>query len=383
MKKRYLHSATLLMSLLALLLVASCQQDSSGDDSRKKGSRKISMVLGQHTYSGILVQGNRAARRALPDNFVVYKDLLPQMAMEDTQVRAYVTHDKTELFSGDFIYEMLGDEYVWSAQVPIDDGDFYIYGFMPSSAINSVKIDPLDYSYSKGAQLHITDIPAVTPYDPCVIVGVKGNENATDPIANVGVKWGNFKYNAGSEGEFLYLLLDHLYSALEFRLNIDEQYSKLRKIKVKQVTLKPLNVSKSQLTVELRHNDTGTNPMSDPVFEQTSGVGEPQVIYKPITPEYLPVAVSSSSQTTAYDVRTVNFMACLAPVPDNTDFIMTTTYEVYDRYDNLLRQDETENKLTIPVLGAGEKSIIYMTVKPTYLYVLGDPDLDNPIFTVN
>lgn len=382
MTKRHLHIALLLLGFTSLLL-SGCQSDDAGGGNGASGRRKLSMVLGQHTYEGFLLGGSQAPRRVLPENFVVYEELLPQMAMEDTRVRAYVTQNQSVLFQGDFVYELLGDRHVWSAQVPIDDGDFYLYGFMPSSAISNVKMEPIG-SYSTGARLTITDVSAVTPYDPCVIVGVKGNQNATDDIGQVGLQWGNFLYNAGTEGEYIYLFLDHLYSALEFRLNIDEQYNKLRQIKVKEVTLKSAYVSKSQLTVELRHNSTNSDPMATPTFTQDLGEGEPQVIYKPSEPQYLPAAVSSASQTTEYDARTVNFMACLAPVPNNQDFIMTTTYDVYDRHGNLLHQNRTaENKLKIPVLGAGAKSIIYMTVKPTYLYVLGDQDLDNPVLTVN
>ena len=387
MKYGHQHIATIVLALTAVLLLAACQSDEP-NGSEQVRSRRLSMVLGQHTYEGQVQNGNNGTRRALPSDFVVYEDLLPQMAMEDTRVRAYVTHGDKQDFQGDFIYQiytMDGVEHrVWSAQVPIDNGDYYLYGFMPSSAINNVKIEPIDASYAKGAKLTLSDVAAVTPYDPCVIVGVRGHENATDYIGDVNIQWGNFKYNAQSDGEFIYLLLDHLYAALELRMNIEEQYSQLRQIKVKEVTLKSRKVKKTSLTVELRQQGSSADPMTSPTFTKTDGESEAQTIYKPKVPLYLPQEVSSSSWKVDYDERTVNFMACLAPVAGNTQFTMTTTYDVYDTKDHLLRKDCTaENLLEITDLDAGEKSIIYMTVRPSYLYVLGHYDLDNPVFTIN
>ena len=63
-------------------------------------------------------------------------------------------------------------------------------------------------------------------------------------------------------------------------------------------------------------------------------------------------------------------------------------YDVYDRKGNLVRKDcEATNTLPkslgISSLKAGERQPIALTVAPTYLGVLSDPDLNNPDITFN
>ena len=83
-------------------------------------------------------------------------------------------------------------------------------------------------------------------------------------------------------------------------------------------------------------------------------------------------------------------------VPGSTDnFILTTTYDVYDKdtsvkpEGNLIRKDcVAENAINpeiverFPNLQAGELFTINLLIKPTYLYVMSDPDLDNPTITI-
>ena len=88
----------------------------------------------------------------------------------------------------------------------------------------------------------------------------------------------------------------------------------------------------------------------------------------------------------------LHFMACVAPSATNTVYMLRTTYNVYDSKGNLIRKDcQAENKLTLSFekhqgktsLDVGEKYTFNLTVNPTYLYVLSDPDLDNPSLKVN
>jgi hypothetical protein len=77
---------------------------------------------------------------------------------------------------------------------------------------------------------------------------------------------------------------------------------------------------------------------------------------------------------------------------DNNDYIgkhlsIACKYDVYDRKGNLIRKDCTaENQLPAPPNGqwkSGKRIVIPLTVEPTYLYVLSNPDLDNPTITIN
>ena len=76
---------------------------------------------------------------------------------------------------------------------------------------------------------------------------------------------------------------------------------------------------------------------------------------------------------------------------DVTSFVLTSVYDVYDKQGNLVRKECTaQNKLEISTLFDGQDATkpgwrynVEMTIVPTYLYVLSEPDLDNPTVVVN
>ena len=56
---------------------------------------------------------------------------------------------------------------------------------------------------------------------------------------------------------------------------------------------------------------------------------------------------------------------------------------VYDRKGNLIRKGcEATNKIPDLEASRGQRVQLNLTVNPTYLYVLSDPDLDNPTVKV-
>ncbi len=66
--------------------------------------------------------------------------------------------------------------------------------------------------------------------------------------------------------------------------------------------------------------------------------------------------------------------------------VLTSTYDVYDTKGNLIRKDckvtnymELKDLITGQVSAKrGKRYIINLTIKPTYLYMLSDPDLSDP-----
>ena len=65
---------------------------------------------------------------------------------------------------------------------------------------------------------------------------------------------------------------------------------------------------------------------------------------------------------------------------------MRSTYDVYDKQGNITRSNCTaDNVLDVPklfipelIVQRGKMYTVNLTVQPSYLYVLSDPDLDNP-----
>jgi hypothetical protein len=70
-----------------------------------------------------------------------------------------------------------------------------------------------------------------------------------------------------------------------------------------------------------------------------------------------------------------------------TKLVLTSEYDVYDKDGNLIRQNCTaENKLPVTPdeqWKSGNRIVVPLTVEPTYLYVLSEPDLDNPTIIIN
>jgi hypothetical protein len=79
----------------------------------------------------------------------------------------------------------------------------------------------------------------------------------------------------------------------------------------------------------------------------------------------------------------------MAPI-GMTDFTLVCQYDVYDTNGNLIRENQTaENKINVNSLFTttislqrGTRYILYLTVNPTYLYMMSEPDLDNPTIEV-
>ncbi len=282
-------------------------------------------------------------------------------------------------------------------ETAVKSGNYYAYGFIPKDAADGATLAPIrendtDQPWAKGAVLTIQRLKAVAT-DPCVMIGAK---HGPDADHDSGLRAGDFKFHldTGKTGEvghevinpnYLYFLFDHLYSALSISMRVNGEYDKLRHIKLKGLKLRTLTSDgkspyMANVTITLRANDTGTNPISDSdisydpegiVYSETDGV-----IYSNSTGFLL---------DTDWSMFLGNFM------PNGVSkLILTSTYDVYDTKGNLVRKDcEATNTLLISELFSGQtvsnrgwKYKVMLTINPTYLYVMSDPDLDNPTVTV-
>ena len=349
--------------MLSMVLLSACSSDSS-DDGKDKGRtvRDLSLMLYAGTYDDITPE---ASHRAQP--FVSFHALSPRMPDAAAQIHCFMTHASAVDFQGDFSYTGSSS---WFSKIPLDDGTYQVYGFMPSSELSKVLIDK-QTNYETGAIITATGLPALTAADPCVIVGV--GAGSSTPLTDMAAKLGSFSYNAGTEGDHLYVLLDHLHAALHLRLNIDETYSQLRTVKLTRLSLTAQSVKSVNITATLTSGSA--NPLAVATVSNTVGTGDEVVLY-------------SGDEQQLEPLKQLEFLACVAPGA-NHSFVLKTTYNVYDCEGNLIRENRTvENTLTIPenrrpLLTSGKKLIFNLTVNPTYIHVLSDPDLDNPKIKVN
>ena len=274
----------------------------------------------------------------------------------------------------------------------IKDGDiiaetYYLYGYVPHLSGMEFGITDLsgsNASYSAGAKITLNNVPAIMPSDLCVTIGAKHGSNAETPA---GLRAGDFAYEGGSTTteNYVFLLFEHLYAALRVKMRIHGDYNTLRTIKVKALRLKTqagetTSNTKTNIDIDLKATD-GSNPSESPIQS---------IAYTPAgeTISEAPTFWSSTAGeqlTTDYTEHSAHFM------PLNiTTFVLTSVYDVYDKQGNLLRKDcMATNTMQLSDLltrqettERGSRYTIKMTIKPTYLYMLSEPDLDSPTVTV-
>ena len=281
------------------------------------------------------------------------------------------------------------EEWKWKLALTENSGtitasDYYVYGFIPRDAADDAEIAPFGSGYQDGAILTIKGLKTVTP-DACVIIGAKDGQ---DENTVSGLRAGDFGFKL-REGDnvtnYLFLLFDHLYSALGISMKVDADYNALRTIKLREISLQPSSddavmKKKMDVTVTLQHNENGSSPISSVVFstptDATTMTASDGILYQ-------------SSEGITLTAASQSFISSFMP-QGVTTLMLTSTYDVYDKKDNLIRKDcKATNKIELKKLISyfveaerGRKYTINMTIQPTYLYMLSEPDLDNPTLVV-
>ncbi len=371
------------MVLMAALLTACSTEDES---------RPVTVELQPCTQSFLEMDSATLARNASPVtrtwnpplSFYTYNNIYDVFSnkaelMANARIGLFFTNGKSD--GGEmkrFWYDKNNDK--WMSAKEIESGTFYLYGFIPylSGVTASVATVPPSDTFSEGAELTINGMPTVIASDVCVLVGAN---NGTSADEDGGLARGNFRFGPNGISEnYVYLLFDHLYSSIRFSMKVDSRYNELRTIKLKKLELKPRYgnnyvTSKVNITVTLKGNNNGDNPIQSVIFAFVEGDLANDPLYD--STEGLPL-------TTEYSDYMGSF------VPHNISlFTLVSTYDVYDKKGNLVRKDcRAENDLDITqlffsnqTLDRGMMFTVKMTIEPTYLYMLSDPDLDNP--TVN
>lgn len=366
MKTNKTHIIPLLfLGTTALGLTAACTDDAASDQGR---TYTLRLSLGSTAFPDV------APTRALPTGFVPYDEVTLHPIQ---QIQTYFTYrDNDGQQDEPFVFTRT-TEGTWSSRLvlksPTDGQPYRVYGFLPREAVGSATIEPLSGDYAGGAVLHLNGINTVTASDVCVIVGVKGYDKDGDTdIPDMAGQLGSYTYAPATDGENIYLLVDHIYAGMQVRMKVDEDYNKLRKIKLKSIELKP---------------GSDLPPTVNATVKLTQGSGTPVVTFdEPSTARSPQPAELRGVSNVELSADWSTFQACVYPTTALTSsYTMKTTYDVYDRKGNLIRENqEAQNALRQDwPLERGQRYTVNITVKPTYLYILSEPDLDSPTFTIN
>ena len=275
-----------------------------------------------------------------------------------------------------------------------ENTQYYIYGYMPNketvNGISSSIAKPAGGDYSAGAELTLSGLPVFTDEDYRVIIGV---QRVTDSETFTPATEGHYGYLSGIASQnYVNLLMGHLYSQLQLRFCVEKSYYALRCIHLKEVKVTSTYVANGgtvTATVSLRDGEGITQvTFSDPAATSPTTQEEKSLLTG--GNEELKVEPEANAENPVYTVlpNTVNCAPCLFTA--NGAYIsIETTYDVYDRdkskeHGNLIRENCTAtNKIQVSGMAPGVKKMLTLTVAPTYLYMLSDPDLDNPTIHVN
>ncbi len=372
MKHSHIIPATCLMAAMAL---AACSDDNEVMNSNRvrvnvlpcissvedTGISTRALISGYHKFAPLGIE-------SIGLNFATVKDTGEELG---------------EGFSN-FVYS----DGTWSSDMElINQTKYAVYGSMPYVSGATITLPSGDETN------YVLTLPGMKPgtaVDVCSVVGVKKAEGANPAIEDSGIKLGAFGYESNEDAKqanALFLLMDHLYAAIDFKFKIDEGYNKYRDIKIKSVAIASKG-KEATTVVKFLPNTTGTNPITE------------------ATTTYGSSASTSSSEKmfeakSASDVKLLSKdgnLICtgyIAPADAETlsgldnVFTITTTFDVYDKGNEekdidpvCVRSGATAtNKLKVSQfskLERGKKYTINATVIPTYLYQLSDNDLNNP-----
>lgn len=389
----------LMIGLMGLIGLMGCSKDetsAAGSNGQRVASTEVevaSFVTGFDEANG----ANRANRAwAIPDGYVAYEDGIQPIGIAFTQngvdpTIGTGTAESPKPMIGSFFKS--SDK--WRTNInEIPAGTYQLYGYIPHQTAINYSItgyDGANGSYSTGAIMTLQNVPTVMPNDLCVVIGAKhgydrehdGNSDGTNRLRK-----GDFSFTAkqGTDGkDYVFLLFDHLYAALRIRMKVHADYTALRTIKLKSLQLntqagETKTTKKTTITIKLKANDGSASPIEEeestftPTGEEIDGglefwsstYGEQlTTTFKPFIGHFMPSGI--------------------------TKLILTSTYDVYDTKGNLIRQNcKATNTMVLQDLltdqletARGKRYTINMTIQPTYLYMLSEPDLDNPTVVVN
>ena len=343
--KEHICQVTLLVMLLPVMtgMLTAC----SSDDVPKENGNTLQIV-------GF----TRAGEATKADN-----------AYSPFKLYFYSTDDDQQ--TGQFFYNGA----IWRSAIEVTAGHKYsVYGYAPA---NSGTCDVTSISHS-GATLKISDLTTVNAEDVCIVVGVQQLESST---TEKNIPLGKFDFVGQSGQNYINVLVDHIYASLQCQFKVDPTYNAIRCIHVTKLELATTKTYPTgTMTVRLDANENKNDPITDLTWTLDGGKPrDPITIFE--TNTNVPEIVLGTDWSVPFG------MGCYVPNTNVTGgMTLITTYDIYDRKGNLIRQDcKASNQVANLLAGhtRGQRVTLRINVAPTYLYQLSDPDLDNPTFKVN
>ena len=154
-----------------------------------------------------------------------------------------------------------------------------------------------------------------------------------------------------------------------------ERTIKLKELKLRTFANETPTKKKTTITITLTANNEANDPITNVLFTPYGEATEAGSMY---------ISEDGFELTEDFQEFTGHFM------PQGVDkVILESTYDVYDKKGNLVRPSCTaSNTINLNMFSGqsealrGRRYTVNLTINPTYLYVLSEPDLDDPTVVV-
>lgn len=385
-----------LMSLIGLMMLPGCSSEDTDEPASVTDLPIEVMSSVSNLEDAALIQDTRGGSTSLTRAWTPPKNY--SRSDEDKSISIIFTKNEMDGLEDTEKKKLQGKFFKssghWRTTVDITmAGTYYLYGYMPD-------IVGVDYTISKptgdgedykdGAVMVLDKLPTVTSEDLCVVVGAKNGKDdykADADYSVTGLQRGSFDYVAstttgeGSGGNYVYLLFDHIYASLRLNFRVESKYNALRTIKIKEMALTTIDKSDTsegsdnkkltKATITLTKTTGGADPIVSVDFDPSNKGG------------YGNILTSEDGIELTNEYKT--FMSYFMP-NGITKLVLATVYDVYDKQGNLIRKDcKAKNTIDLKKLidrfesvQRGTRYTFNLTINPTYLYQLSEPDLNDP-----
>ena len=249
----------------------------------------------------------------------------------------------------------------WESSLKLDPATYNIYSYIPKR--NGVSLS--------GNVITFTDVPFIMSEEILLSSGavaetVTKNNTPTDKTGSLVKNSYSIKVESAEDTRnYVTFMMDRVMAKVNLNFKVHENYSKIRTIKIKEVTLKPAAGNYQSVNIDCTMNDGSAIGY---VMSKGAAVDH-SVSFSPVNLEL--VNTSEKSAGTFYSVPGVQ-----------NNVVMTVKYDVYDKAGTLVRADQTVTNSSIKLINTGileraKEYTLNVNIVPTYLYSLSDTDKES------
>ena len=251
----------------------------------------------------------------------------------------------------------------WESSLKLDPATYKIYSYIPKR--NGVTL--------RGTVITFTDVPFIMSEEILLSSGavaetVTKDKTPSDKTASLVKNTYSIKVESAEDSKnYVTFMMDRVMAKVNLNFKVHEKYSKIRTIKIKEVTLKPAAGNYQSVNIDCTMNDGSAIG-----YVMSKGAAVDNKVSFSITDDRLVLDNTSAKRAGVfYSVPGVQ-----------NNVVMTVKYDVYDKAGTLVRADQTVTNSSIKLIGTGtleraKEYTLNVNIVPTYLYSLSDTDKES------